>query len=249
MDINILNALQARFGSADWSKYQVIRAQKYDFVRLNPLGVASVSFFTNPIGSTDPVGANSKTLEQTNLVKSASFGQEFFAVAQVRTFFGLLPKARQVNALSGQSSIIYQGYTSLTDNTMERLNNLANRGVLEIKLAQRIYWQIQQPFRTAPAGFGLDISNPGAAKLANALINKDNYWVRPNPCFEQVYVQDPIQIIEPEIQIEAALLFPDGNSPVFSNTATNDTGLAAGAATPNIEIGLIFDGYTIRPVQ
>lgn len=248
MDINILNALQARFGSADWSKYQVIRAQKYDFVRLNPGGVASVSFFTNPIGSTDPVGSNSKTLEQTNLVKSASFGQEFFAVAQVRTWFGLLPKARQPDALSGQSSIIYQGYTSLADNTMERLNNLANRGVLEIKLAQRLYWQLQQPFRTAPAGFGLDITNPGAAKLA-AAVNRDNYWVRPNPCFGQVYVQDPIQIIEPEIQIEAALLFPDGNSPSFSNTAVNDTNVVGGAATPNIEVGLIFDGYTIRPVQ
>lgn len=246
MDINIINALQARFGSADFTKYQVIRAQKYDFVRYPAAGTTTLSFFSNPIGSQDPNGTN-KTLEQTNLVKSASFGQEFFAVTQLRTWFGLLPKARQAAAgLSGGTSIIYQGYTSLANSTMQRFNDLAHRGVLEIKLAQKLYWQIQQPLMTCPAGFGLHVNQIGAAKLT-AAVRKDNFWVRPNPNASNIFVVDPVQIIEPEIQIEAALQFPDGTSPVFTNTAAGDDNTTQ--ATPSVEIGLILDGYTIRPSQ
>ena len=250
MDISILDALQARFGSADFTKYQVIRAQKYDLVRYQSAsattGPTSLSFFSNPLGSQDPNGTQ-KTLEQTNLVKTASFGQEFFAVAQIRTWFGLLHKARQPSPLNTNTNTIYQAYTSRAGSTMERFNDLAHRGVLEIKLAQRLYWQLQQPFITAPAGFGLTINSPGVAKLT-AAPRKDNYWVRSNTIPTNVFVVDPIQIIEPEIQIEATLTFPDGAGPNFYQSAASSDNTTA-VNMPAVEVGLIFDGYTIRPVQ
>jgi hypothetical protein len=252
MDIAILDQLQRRFGSADFSRYQIVRGQKYDFIRC-PFGGGTnqLSFFANPIGATDPVATTSKTLEQTNSVKSASFGQEYFALTQIRTYVGLLPKWRQPAGVGGpitQNSVIYQGYTSLADSTMKKINDLLHRGVLNIKFAQKLYYQIQQPFLTAPAGFGIDISCAGAAKLAAAVV-KDNYFIRSDNRGQSVYNVDPIQIIEPEIQVEVTIDFPDGNIPSFSNSAVQDTNAAAQAFTPNIEVGVIFDGYVIRPSQ
>lgn len=246
MDIAILDQLQRRFGSADFSRYQVVRAQKYDFVRLNPAGTNQVSFFSNPIGATDPIATTSKTLEQTNSVKAASFGQEFFALTQIRTYAGFLPKVRQPATFAAATSVIYQGYTSLANSAMERMNELIHRGVLNVKFAQKLYYQIQQPFLTAPAGFGIDVSSAGAAKLAAAIV-KDNYFIRSDNRAQSVYNVDPIQIIEPEIQVEVTIDFPDGVTPVFTNTAVLDDNTTT--ATPNIEVAVIFDGYTIRPSQ
>lgn len=253
MDIAILDQLQRRFGSADFSRYQVVRGQKYDFIRC-PFGGGTnqLSFFSNPIGSADPVATTSKTLEQTNSVKSASFGQEYFALTQIRTYVGLLPKFRQPFPVGGpgfsQNSVIYQGYTSLANSTMERINDLLHRGVLNVKFAQKLYYQIQQPFLTAPAGFGIDITTAGAAKLFGAATNvRDNYFIRSDNRGQSVYNVDPIQIIEPEIQVEVTIDFPDANIPTFTATAVQDDNVTT--FTPNIEVGVIFDGYVIRPSQ
>ena len=248
MDIAILDQLQRRFGSADFSRYQVVRGQKYDFVRLNTLGTNQVSFFSNPIGATDPIGTTSKTLEQTNSVKSASFGQEYFALTQIRMYAGFLPKARQATAIGLANSVIFQGFTSLANSAMERFNDLIHRGVLNVKFAQKLYYQIQQPFLTAPAGFGIDIPSAGCAKLFGGVTNvRDNYFLRCDNRGQSVYNVDPIQIIEPEIQIEVTLDFPDANSPVFTSTFALDDNTTP--ATPSIEVGVIFDGYVIRPSQ
>ena len=246
MNPNVINLLQQRFGSSDFTQYQVLRAQKYDFVRLNPAGTNLVSFFSNPIGATDPIGGNAKTAEQTNLYKTASFGQVFYVVTNIRTFAGFLPKARQSAPFAASTSVLYQGYTSLANSAMERLNDLLNRGVLNIKLAQKLYFQLQRPFMTAPPGFGIDIQSAGAAKLAAAVV-KDNYFVRGDNRARSMFMVDPVQMIEPEIQIEATIDFPDGNSPVFTNTAVLDDNTTT--ATPNVQVGLIFDGYEIRPSQ
>lgn len=246
MDIAILDQLQRRFGSADFSRYQVVRGQKYDFVRLNPAGTNQVQFFSNPIGSADPIATTSKTLEQTNSVKAASFGQEYFALTQIRMYAGFLAKVRQPAPYAASNSVIYQGFTSLANSAMERMNELLHRGVLNVKFAQKLYYQIQQPFLTAPAGFGIDIQSAGAAKLAAAVV-KDNYFIRSDSRSQSIYNVDPIQIIEPEIQVEVTLDFADGNSPVFTNTAVLDDNTTT--ATPNVEVAVIFDGYVIRPSQ
>ena len=249
MTPEIIDSLQKRFGSADFSRYQVVRGQKYDFCRLLAAGTNSVSFFSNPIGATDP-GAGAtlfKTLEQTNLVKNASFGQEYFALTQIRTYANFVCQSRQ--GFTTGTNFTYRGYTALTDSAMEKLQTVLNTGVLEISFAQKLYYQIARPFIQCPAGFGIDVQSLASSRTGNAAETQacDTNWLaRPDYRATAVYNIDPIQIIEPEIQIQAAINFPNGNTPNFTNTAL-DT--ANGTQTPAIELGLIFDGYVIRPSQ
>jgi hypothetical protein len=249
MTPEIIDSLQKRFGSADFSRYQVVRGQKYDFCRLLAAGTNSVSFFSNPIGATDP-GAGAtlfKTLEQTNLVKNASFGQEYFALTQIRTYANFVCQSRQ--GFTTGTNFTYRGYTALADSAMEKLQTVLNAGVLEISFAQKLYYQIARPFIQCPAGFGIDVQSLASSRTGNAAETQPegtNWLARPDYRATAVYNIDPIQIIEPEIQIQAAINFPNGNTPNFTNTAL-DT--ANGTQTPSIELGLIFDGYVIRPSQ
>lgn len=249
MTPEIIDSLQKRFGSADFSRYQVVRGQKYDFCRLLAAGTNSVSFFSNPIGATDP-GAGAtlfKTLEQTNLVKNASFGQEYFALTQIRTYANFVCQSRQ--GFTTGTNFTYRGYTALADSAMEKLQTVLNSGVLEIRFAQKLYYQIARPFVQCPAGFGIDIQSLASSRTGNAAEtqpNGTNWLARPDYRATAVYNIDPIQIVEPEIQIQAAINFPNGNTPNFTNSAL-DT--ANGTQTPAIELGLIFDGYVIRPSQ
>ena len=250
MTPEIIDSLQKRFGSADFSRYQVVRGQKYDFVRLTATTQSSVSFFSNPLGSADP-GAGTpslfKTLEQTNLVKNASFGQEYFALTQIRTYGNFVCKERQPAGLG--DNVVYRGFTAKSNSAMEKLQTLLNTGVLEISFAQKLYYQIARPFIQCPPGFGIDIQSLASSRNGNAAetqISGTNWNARSDYRATAVYNIDPIQIIEPEIQIQAAINFPNGNTPDFTNSGLTT---ASGSFTPNIELGLIFDGYVIRPSQ
>jgi hypothetical protein len=235
----------------------VVRGQKYDFCRLQSAGTNSVSFFSNPIGATDP-GAGAtlyKTLEQTNLVKNASFGQEYFALTQIRCYAGFVNQSRQ--PVSVGTNFTYRGYTALVDSAMEKLQSVMNTGVLEISFAQKLYYQIARPFVQCPPGFGIDIQSLASSRTGTEpiLVNPGdpdfqksgtNWASRPDYRATSVYNIDPIQIIEPEIQIQAAINFPNGNTPSFANSALTT---ADATFAPSIEMGLIFDGYVIRPSQ
>jgi len=174
MTPEIIDSLQKRFGSADFSRYQVVRGQKYDFVRLTATGTNSVSFYSNPIGAADP-GAGSpplfKTLEQTNLVKNASFGQEYFALTQIRTYANFVCQERQ--GFTAGTTFTYRGFTaknsgSTAGGAMEKLQTLLNTGVLEISFAQKLYYQIARPFVQCPPGFGIDIQSLASSHDGNA---------------------------------------------------------------------------------
>lgn len=250
MTPEIIDSLQKRFGSADFSRYQVVRGQKYDFCRLTATGTNSVAFFSNPVGASDP-GAGSpplfKTLEQTNLVKNASFGQEYFALTQIRTYANFVCLSRQPSGLG--TNVVYRGFTAKADSAMEKLQTLLNTGVLEISFAQKLYYQIARPFVQCPPGFGIDIQSLASSRDGNAAetqVSGTNWVARPDYRATAVYNIDPIQIIEPEIQIQAQINFPNGNTPDFTNSGLTT---ASGNFTPNIELGLIFDGYVIRPSQ
>ena len=62
MTPEIIDSLQKRFGSADFSRYQVVRGQKYDFCRLQngATTASSVSFFSK-------LGASALRFTQTLL--------------------------------------------------------------------------------------------------------------------------------------------------------------------------------------
>jgi hypothetical protein len=250
MNANILDALSRRFGTANWERYQPLRGVKYDTVRLRMTGTNQLQFFTNPIGAGDPGSAVtpfSKTIEQTNLVKSASFGQEFFVLTQIRTHVGFAPLARQ-NFTPG-TNFVYRGYSALANSAMEKMWDLMHSGVLTISFGQKQYYNISQPFINAPAGFGLNVASLASSRTGVAAETdpQGQHWLA--QCagdFGGIYNVDPIQIIEPEVQISAVIDFPDNDTPNFTNSVltTADT-----TASPIVEATLFFDGYIVRPSQ
>lgn len=246
MTLEVLDALQKRFGSANFSRYQIIRQPYYDTVRVQTAGTTQISFFTVPIGGTDPVGANQKTQEQTNLVKSGSLGQIFFVLTQIRAYVGLVPKNRQASAtISGDANAVFHGFSSNDANYMEAYNNLLNRGVLNIAFAQKQYYQVECPFANCSPGMGVQIHSFGASKVAGDAVKK-SLWIQQDNSFTNTWNLTPIQIIEPELQMSVTIDFPDGNSPSFANTYVNQ---AATTATPTLEAAIVFEGYSIRPQQ
>ena len=246
MTLDVLDALQKRFGSANFSRYQIIRQPYYDTVRVQTAGTTQMAFFTVPIGGTDPVGNSQKTLEQTNLVKSGSLGQIFFVLTQIRCYVGLVPKARQVSGtISGDANGTFHGWSSQDPGYQQRYNELLNRGVLNISFAQKSYYQIEAPFVNAGPGFGVQVHAFGASKVAGDVVKK-SIWVQQDNSFTNVWNLSPIQIIEPELQMGVTIDFPDGVSPVFTNTYLSQ---AAAQATPTMEAMVMFDGYSIRPQQ
>ena len=246
MDLNVIDLLQKRFGSASFANYQIIRQPYYDTVRYQTAGTTQMTFFTVPVGGTDPVGTNQKTYEQTNLVKSGSLGQVFYVVTAIRTYFGLLPKNRQTSAtISGDANSVFHGFTSQATNVMSRYNDVMNRGVLNITLGQKNYYLYDCPFMNVPPGFGVQVHAFGASKVAGDAVKK-SYWVQQDNDPGNLMLLSPIQMIEPELQMGITIDFPDGTSPVFTNTYVNQ---AATQATPTLEAMVVLDGYVIRPQQ
>jgi len=239
-DQSILGALVARIGSANWSQWQIQRWQYYDFVSMASAAssTTSLSFFTTPQGGADPVSARPKTLEQTNMVKSSTFGQVYFIIQQIRTQIRPLVKARQTaNTLA---STVY----SLDQLTIsQRLRTAFSVGVFNLAIGQKGYFDIVQPFRNAPPGFGLGsgtvvvpFSNVNAAAaLGNAYVEQSNNLA-------DVFNLSPPQLVEPEQTFQCTIDFPDlGYN--FSSCLVNNTENAY------VEAGVIFDGFLARPVQ
>lgn len=231
----ILSVLQQRLGSADWSQWQIYRWQFWDYARLPSAGTNSISFFVNPPGSTDPTSALAKTYEQTNIPKANSFGQVYFIIQQIRCHAFILPKCRQASGISDLATLT----TGALTNMMPAFYNLLTEGVFIMSIGQKEYFDIVQPFRHAPPGFGLDIdqhaSAPGGATTGGTRLVMQSPWV------DDVYAITPPQLIEPEQNIQVSLQFPKANSPAFT-TLVNST-------TPAVDIGIIFDGYIARPAQ
>jgi hypothetical protein len=231
---NILSALQARDGSADWSKWQIHRWPFYDYVRLNPAGVNQLTFFQNALGSTDPVSALAKTEEQTNMNKSGTFGQVYFFLKEIRTHVSLLSKGRQPGAISGDADLLSSTIVALASLNLQ----LFRQGVLQMSIGQKSYFTIERPFLTAPPGFGIEVDQIGVLNGATAT---PNLWVRQSPFMQETFAIEPVQMIEPEQNFAIQIVFPDANTPTFTDTVTG--------ASPAINVGVILDGYIVRPAQ
>jgi hypothetical protein len=230
---NILAVLQSRIGSADWSSWQFHRFIFYDYVRLPATGTNLLTFFANPLGSTDPTSGLAKTLEQTNIVKARSFGQQYFIVQQVRTHVHYLPKSRQGAAVQALTDELYDNVTNMAPDMINMLNN----GVLLITIGQKEYIDIVMPFQQAPPGFGLDIKHH-AASLSTA---HPVEWIVQSSNLRDVWNVTPPQLVEPEQPIDVQISFPLVNSPTWA--------AITGTTKPNIDVGVLFDGYVARPAQ
>lgn len=245
MNQAVINTLQTRFGTADFSRFQIIRQPKYDTVRYPSAGADQLAFFVVPQGGTDPVSGLAKTQEQTNLVKSSSFGQEYFVLTGIRTFAMFLPKSRQPAAISGDTDVIWSGFTGAANGAIEQLIQLHNQGVLVVNFGQKNYLTLERPLLTAPFAAGVDIQEFGAVKPTS--FTTPSFWAGPSNRNEDLLLIDPILVIEPEQTINVSIQYPDGTSPAFTNTVLINADPTT--ATPNVEVGVVFEGYTIRPNQ
>jgi len=226
----IIQALQQKFGSADWKKWSMHRWAFWDYVRYANAGVSSLSFFANGQGSTDPVSTLAKTQEQTNIDRSRSFGQVYFMLAQIRTHIHILPKNRQLSGISDDANVITTTYTDM----MYAMQRLAGQGVLTLDILAKNYVEIEQPFRTCPPGMGVKIGQHASSQITEAA------WWQQNPDMGNLKNFTPPTIIEPEQTFDCKINFPNANSPAIPTVSS---------AAPAVNIGVIFEGYILRPAQ
>ena len=240
-----IGMLVQQIGSANWSQWQVIRQAFYDYVSF-PAATSSstintaLSFFSTPLGGQDPNSSTTKTTEDTNMLQQAQFGQQYFVVEQLRTHLFLLPKARQNATVAATTT-----YTYDQEVIMAALKSVMGTGVLTFNIGQKLYFDIQQPFRTCPPGFGLGQVIPPwdyvVANAANSGANA-NVFVQQSCNLDDVYTLTPPQLIEPAQTFQITLAYPDLGYNFYHT-------LDAAAQNANVKAGVILDGYLARPMQ
>lgn len=237
-DQQVLGLLVDKIGSANWSQWQAQRFQYYDFVRVTNTGAVTtqLNFFSNALGSVDPVSATAKTLEQTNLVKPNTFGQVYYVIQQIRTYLRPLVKARQTATTAAST-------THSLDQLVisNKLRQAYSTGVLNLAIGQKAYLDINQPWRTAPPGFGVGIDTV-VVPFDRTVKTTGNAYVAQSNSLADVYSLTPPQLVEPEQTFQCTIDFWD----LGYNFAS---AFEAAAQNANVEAGVIFDGYLFRPVQ
>jgi hypothetical protein len=251
MTQQFIDTLVARFGTAVWDQYNIVRWMWYDTVRVPTAGTTQLSFFKVPAGGVDPNLTGAKTAEQTNAPKSASFGQNFFALTAIRTYVGFSPKVRQPSAIAASTRAVNRGYSGINAGSMALLFNLMQRGVLELKFGDKSYLTIDQPFVNCPSGAGIDILSIGADYPAtNVATGPNKYtdlWVQQDTDPRFIWVASPPIVIEPEQLISLDINFLTASSPAFTNSFLVDD--TPTYSTPNVDALVALDGYLIRPRQ
>jgi len=234
----ILSTLQGRFGTQDPSQLQIQKWEYYDYVRYPVAGTTQLQFFTNPLGSN--IGGVTKTLEQTNMTRNAMFDYPFI-ITEIKTQIYLLPKARQAAAVSANTSLITGGGATASygapNGVYNALWNLSGQGVLNVQFGQKTYFDIEQPFRFCPTGFGVDIISTtgfGAANVTNSAVWQQSE----NP--DDIYKVTPPVLVEKDQNLQIAINFPNGTSTAIPQISATDV---------LVDIGLIFSGFAILPTQ
>lgn len=235
---NLVSQVLQKYGAADYRRWQNYRWQLYDFVRYPAAGTTLLTFFSVPQGGLDPNAAAGtsgapKTLEQTNMNQSGQVGTQPFAITELRTYARILPKGRQVSTLSDDADLLW----TTISNMMSIFLQLLRRGVLIMMLNNKEYFTQQAPFMNFPPGFGVRIQQHGASFLA--AFTNFSIWAQQSPRHEDVFDVDPPLVIGIGETFTVTITYPDAAGPVF-------TGLV-NSADPRIDVGVIFDGYTIRP--
>lgn len=229
----VLAAVAARFGTQDPNALQIQRWQYYDFVRLNVAGVNRLTFFSNPLGAVDPVSNLPKTLEETNVRRSGELDLPF-AILEVRTQINILPMSRQPAGVSAVTNAVVQALTPVH----KVLRGMAQQGVLSLEFGQKNYFQIFQPFQKCPPGYGPSITNI-AGDGGGAFVPESAYYTQSVDPRDKYVVSPPV-FVEKGQTLQAVMDFFLANTPAIPQV---------GGANVAINVGVILDGYVVRPVQ
>lgn len=243
----VICSLQQKYGSQQMNKWDIQKWSFYDFVRYPAAGTTELNFFAIAQGGIDPVSSLSKTLEQTNCPKTRSFGNVVFVLEQIRTTIHLLPKQRQPAGILANNVMFNSDGYNAADNTIV---SLAQNGVLYIKIGQKDYFDIAQPFLKAPPARGVNIIQHAAVKQAGAAdeVGIRSVKFQQSTKRENIYKLTPKQVIEPEQTFEVKLQFNAGTSPAVPFILQSVVNAPVGVQ-PFIDIGLYFDGYIARNIQ
>lgn len=230
---DVISYLKATYGSFDPNRKTVSRYSFYDYIRYPTAGGTQLQFFSVPLGGQDPNSSLNKTEEQTNVPKARSLGKVDFLVKEIRCHAHILVKPRQHSDLSTDADLLY----TTISNMMPKYTELLRRGVLNIKLGEKQYFDIEQPFQFAGANFGVKI-NQHAAMYVSGFTNF-SLWVQQSPN-SRPFALSPPQLIEADQTIDVTINYPS-TSPAF-------TGLV-NSQDPRIDVGVFLDGYVIRDAQ
>jgi hypothetical protein len=233
MSGDIISGLQTRFGSVDYSSFQSVRAQYYSYVTYNTAGVTQLNFF----GST--AGQPGITLQDTNIPKTGSFGQQHFLIKSIGTHI----KFKNTDDLTA-----FDG-TDASTIASDMLFGFVNAGFLRFSIAARDFLQLPKPFQYAPPLAGNTLVNvSGITGLTAPLtaaagtLTSDTPYVTQTIDRANCFRLDPNILVEAEQQFSVTIEFPTGSVPVIATGIFNDS-------TNPLKIGVWLDGVILRPMQ
>ena len=225
--------MQARYGSANFSKWQQIRKQFYSYSLYPNAGATAINFFGYGLS-----GSTTQGPQFTNMPKAGSFGQVHFLIKQIRCKIMLL-------------SSTFQPLTAATDATnpiADWLHGFVQAGVLELSIGDKKYLELPRPFLYAPPADGrlrTEAQNL-TFTLTEGTPNTQLTTIAGIPHVESSsrshsgYLVDPNILVEAEQSFDCRISYPSGLVPIIGTTPFDGTNLA---------VGVSFDGVLFRPVQ
>lgn len=242
--VKFLSALQSRFGTANWSIYKPFGQPLYDYCWYPTAAALTVpiQFFSVPLGNADPnaptAALGRKTEEDTNVTVSSQMASNILWISAVRCHVRLMPKARQNATVAALASYLYRSSSGAQD----EIAKLFNFSYLSVKFNQKLSIEIERPFVTAPLAAGVNLRQfASAGDGAGSPAATVNAWQQSNPDIGNLWDTEPGIWLDPGQNIDAQLTFPDNDAPDFS--------AVIGGQPLYLQVGLIFDGYMIRPLQ
>ncbi len=228
-----IQAIAALYGSTNYKSWSDIRRPWYSKVPYPEAGQQQLTFFSSVAGQ------GSTTLDDCNIPKSNSFGQQHVVLKSIQLGFWI--KTWDLYAWLG---------TNATTLVSDVLAGFIQAGVLTLTVNNRAHVQIPKPFLYAPIAGGPEqvfTSGLSTLTLTEAAPNTLLTSIGPAPyaevfSFGNMYVLDPQLMIEAEQNFSLTLDFPSGLVPVVGTTITDDT-------TNPLKVVAVFDSVTIRPAS
>lgn len=197
------------------------------------LGVAGFDLLSVRLGATDPDDPRSPVIatteEETNINFDGILPFDFVATG-LRTELHLLPKARQNSTYAADAD----GVVGVTWGCMDELRNIMHRGILTLKLNDKVRQEVRQPFINCPPGNGVEIHGVPTSGLANQV---NLFWATQSAKAKPYEFPD-LLFIPKGTRIGAPLEYPDGAGPALTNAWT-------GSLTPYLRMRLYIDGFEL----
>lgn len=229
-----VDILQKKYGVANYNQFQALRQRFWSFITYPEAGQTTNTFFGNALGT------NGQTLEQTNMPKANSFGQNHFLLQSISCVFKI--KTWALDAFDG---------TDTSSLMADLISGMFQGGYLEFGVNQKPYIQVPKPFMYCPPADGeIMIKSAGVSllTLTEATPNTLLKFVTATPCITQVNRKDEVYMVDDPVFIPAeqnfscSINYPSGIIPVVGTGVTDDT-------TNPLQIGVILDGTLFRPLS